>query len=105
MYLYKCIGTHLYYLSSFVTWETLIAFLGWMLERRQVSLHVLEQAGYGSMQTNKMNLNNCLGVVAMLVCHLRAVKRIEFKPFKTTTIEVAYAKRAMFKRWDGLQVH
>ncbi len=39
------------------------------------------------------------------ICHLRAVQRIELEPFKATTIEVAYAKRAMSKRWDGSQVH
>ncbi len=38
------------------------------------------------------------------ICHLRAVQRIELKPFKVTTIEEAYAKRAMSKRWDGSQV-
>ncbi len=32
------------------------------------------------------------------IYHLRAVKMIELKPFKATTIEVAYAKRAMSKR-------
>ncbi len=39
------------------------------------------------------------------ICHLRAVQSIELKPFKATTIEVAYAKRAMSKRWNGSQVH
>ncbi len=38
-------------------------------------------------------------------CHLRAVQKIELKQFKATTIEVAYAKRAMSKRWNGSQVH
>ncbi len=38
----------------------------WMLEKKQVSLYVHKQAGFGSMQTNTMNQNNCLGVVAML---------------------------------------
>ncbi len=33
------------------------------------------------------------------------MKRIELKQFKATTIEVAYAKRAMSKRLDGSQVH
>ncbi len=66
MYLYKCMGTCLNYLSSFVTWEILIAYLGWMLERKQVSLHVHEQAEFGSMQMKMMNQNNCLGVAAML---------------------------------------
>ncbi len=33
------------------------------------------------------------------------MKRIELKQFKAKAIEVAYAKRAMFKRWNGLQVH
>ncbi len=46
--------------------ETLIAFLDWMLERKQASLHKHEQAEFGSMQTNTMNQDNCLGVVAML---------------------------------------
>ncbi len=39
------------------------------------------------------------------ICHLIAVQRIELKPFKATTIEVAYAKRAMSNRLDGSQVH
>ncbi len=39
------------------------------------------------------------------VRHLRAVKRIELKPFKVANIEVAYAKRAMSKNWKGAQVH
>ncbi len=30
---------------------------------------------------------------------------IELKLFKATIIEVAYAKRAMSKRWEGSQVH
>ncbi len=38
------------------------------------------------------------------VCHLRAVQRVELKPFKACTIEVAYAKRAMSKKWNGSQV-
>ncbi len=38
------------------------------------------------------------------ICHLRAVQRVELKPFKSCTIKVAYAKRAMSKRWDGSQV-
>ncbi len=38
------------------------------------------------------------------ICHLRAVQRVELKPFKTCTIEVAYAKIAMSKKWDGSQV-
>ncbi len=50
----------------FATWETLVAFLGWMLERRQVSLHMHKWAEFGSMQMNMMNPNNCLGVVTML---------------------------------------
>ncbi len=32
------------------------------------------------------------------------VQRVELKPFKTCTIEEAYAKRAMSKKWDGSQV-
>ncbi len=39
------------------------------------------------------------------ICHLRAVQRIELKLLKATTIEVASAKRAMSKRWDGSHVH
>ncbi len=39
------------------------------------------------------------------ICHLRAVQRIELKPFKATTIKIADAKRAMSKRWDGSQLH
>ncbi len=39
------------------------------------------------------------------MCHLRAGQGIELKPFKAITIEVAYAKRAMSKRWNGSQVH
>ncbi len=38
------------------------------------------------------------------ICHLQAVQRLELKPFKTCTIKVAYAKRAMTKKWDGSQV-
>ncbi len=38
------------------------------------------------------------------ICHLRAVQRIDLKQFKATTIEVAYAKRAISKRWNGSQV-
>ncbi len=38
------------------------------------------------------------------ICHFRAVKRFELKPFKATTIEVAYAKRVMSKKWHGSQV-
>ncbi len=36
-----------------------------------------------------------------VICHLRAVQRIELKPLKATTIEVAYAKSAISKRWEG----
>ncbi len=39
------------------------------------------------------------------ICHIQAVQRIELKPFKATTIEVAYAKRAMSRIWDGSQAH
>ncbi len=39
-----------------------------------------------------------------VICHHRAVLTVELKPFKTCTIEVAYAKRAMSKKWDGSQV-
>ncbi len=39
------------------------------------------------------------------ICHLQAVQRIELKLLKATTIEVAYAKRAMSKRWNGSKVH
>ncbi len=39
------------------------------------------------------------------VCHLQAVQRIELKPFKAPTIEVAFAKRAMSKNWKWSQVH
>ncbi len=39
---------------------------GWTLERKQSSLHVHEQAGFGSMLINRMNQNNCLGAIAML---------------------------------------
>ncbi len=59
-------GTRSNYLSSFATWDTLIVFLGWMLERKKASLHVHEQAEFGLMQMNTMNQSNCLGVVAML---------------------------------------
>ncbi len=38
------------------------------------------------------------------ICNIRAVQTVELKPFKTCTIEVAYAKRAMSKKWDGSQV-
>ncbi len=60
-----------------------------------------EQAEFGSTLTNTMNQNNSLGVTAML----SAVQRIEHKPFKATTIEVAYAKRDMSKRWNGSQIN
>ncbi len=33
------------------------------------------------------------------ICHLRAVQRIELKPFKATTIEVTYAKNGMGHRF------
>ncbi len=39
------------------------------------------------------------------ICYLQTVQRIELKPFKATTIEIAYAKRAMSKRLNGSQVH
>ncbi len=38
------------------------------------------------------------------ICHLRAVQRVQLKPFQTCTIEVAYAKRAMSMKLDGSQV-
>ncbi len=66
MYLYNSIGTLLNYLSSFVTWETSIPYLGWMLEKRLVSSHVHVQAESGLMQTSMVNQNSCLGVVVML---------------------------------------
>ncbi len=66
MYLYKCIGKRLNYLSSFVTWETSIAYLDWMLEKKPVLLHVHEQAEFGSMQMSMVNQNICPGAVAML---------------------------------------
>ncbi len=88
--------TLLIYLSSFVTWEISIVYLGRMLDQWLASLHVHEQAYFGLMLIR----SDCNAI-----CHLRAVQRIELKPFKSTTIEVAYAKRAMSKRWDGSQVH
>ncbi len=39
------------------------------------------------------------------ICHLRAVKRNELKPFKVAISEVAYANRVMSKHWTGSQVH
>ncbi len=66
MYLYKCLFTLLNCLSSFETWETLIAYLGWMLEKMLVSSHMHEQAGSGLMQMSMVNQNSCLGVVVML---------------------------------------
>ena len=39
------------------------------------------------------------------ICHLRAVRRLELKPFEKATIEVAYVKRAMSKCWNGSLVH
>ncbi len=42
---------------------------------------------------------------SIAICHLQPVQRIELKPFKATAIEVAYAKRAMSKRWEGSLVH
>ncbi len=38
------------------------------------------------------------------ICHLRALQRVELKQFKTYTVKVAYAKRAMSKKWNGSQV-
>ncbi len=54
------------HISSFVTWETSIAYLGWMLEKRTVSSHVHEQAESGLMQMSMVNQNNCLGIVVLL---------------------------------------
>ncbi len=38
------------------------------------------------------------------ICHLQAVQRVELKPFKTCTVEVADSKRAMAKKWNVSQV-
>ncbi len=57
--------TLLIYLSSYVTWEKSIVYLGWMLERKQASLHVHEQAEFGSTLTKTMNQNNSLGAIPM----------------------------------------
>ncbi len=43
-----------------------IVYLRWMLEKKQASLDVHEQAGFGLMLINTMNQNNCLGAIAML---------------------------------------
>ncbi len=51
-------------------------------------------------EPKQLSRSNCNAI-----CHLRAVQRIELKLFKATTIEVAFAKRAMSKRWNGSQVH
>ncbi len=37
-------------------------------------------AGYGSMQTNTMNLNNCLGVVAMLCAIFEQFSELNLNP-------------------------
>ncbi len=66
MYLYKCMGTLLNYLSLFVIWQTSIAYLGWMLEKKQVLSHVHEQAESGLTQMRVVNQSSCLGVVVML---------------------------------------
>ncbi len=52
------------------------------------------------MLTKQLSRSNCNAI-----CHLQAVQRIELKLFKATTIEVAYAKKAMSKRWNESQVH
>ncbi len=93
--------TCLIYLSSFMTWERSIVYLGWTLERRLVSLHVHEQAGFGSTLINTMN--NCLGAIAMLYAIFEQFRELNLN--KITTIKVAYAKRAISKRWNGSQVH
>ncbi len=66
MYLYNCMGTLLNYLSSLVTWETSIAYLGWRLEKRPVSSHVDKLAESGLMQMSMVNQNSCLGVAVMI---------------------------------------
>ncbi len=47
-------------------------------------------------ELKQLSKSNCNAI-----CHLRAVQRIELKPFKATTIKVALAKRAMSKTWNG----
>ncbi len=82
-------------------WEILIVYLGWMVDQWLASLHVNEQADTDQQDEPKqLSRNDCNAI-----CHLRAVQRIELKLFKAATIEIAYAKRAMSRRWDGSQVH
>ncbi len=45
-------------------WERSIVYLGWMLDKKLVSLHVHGQAAFGSTLINTMNQNNCLGAIA-----------------------------------------
>ncbi len=39
---------------------------GLELVKKQASLHVHEQAGFGLMLINMMNQNNCLGAITMV---------------------------------------
>ncbi len=93
--------TRLIYLSSYVIWERSIVYLGWTLERKLACA----QTGRIWFNTNEhdepkqLSRSNCNAI-----CYLRAVQWIELKLFKATTIEVAYTKRAMSKRWNGSQV-
>ncbi len=43
-------------------------------------------------------------VMQSAICHLRAVQRVGLKLSKACTIEVAYAKRAMSRKWNGSKV-
>ncbi len=51
-------------------------------------------------EPKQLSRSNCNAI-----CHRRSVQRIELKPFKATTIEVGYGKRAISKTWNGSQVH
>ncbi len=62
----QMLGTPLKYLSSFMIWETLIAYLGWMLEKKPISSHVHEQSESGSTQMSMVNQNSRLGVAVIL---------------------------------------
>ncbi len=42
--------------------------------KKLVSLHVHDQAGFGSTQINTMNQNNCLGIVAILSANFEQFK-------------------------------
>ncbi len=81
-------------------WERSIIYLGWMLEITCARTGRIWFNANEHDEPKQLSRSNCNAI-----CHLRAVQKIELKPFNATTIEVAYAKRAMSKRWNGSQVH